>query len=108
MQTENNDFFLETEFLSDKVKVQCYTGLPNAEVLQSTFEFVVAFYGKGKKCSYYWGSFLIALIKLGFQDLALRMETLSMVCFNSSRLIPFTSNLGATHSYMILSKKAVL
>ena len=78
VQTENNGFFSETEFLSDKVKVHYYTGLPNAEVLQSTFEFVVAFYAKGEKRSYYWGSFLIVLIKLrlnlGFQDLAFRMD----------------------------------
>ena len=78
VQTENNGFFSETEFLSDKVKVQYYTGLPNAEVLQSTFEFVVAFYAKGEKRSYYWGSFLIVFIELrlnlGFQDLAFRMD----------------------------------
>lgn len=78
VQTESNSFFSETEFLSDEVKVHYYTGLPNAEVLQSTFEFVVAFYAKGEKRRYYWLSFLIVLIKLrlnlGFQDLAFRMD----------------------------------
>ena len=78
VQTEDNSFFSETEFLSDKVKVHYYTGLPNAEVLRCTFKFVVAFYAKGEKRSYYWISFLIVLIKLrlnlGFQDLAFRMD----------------------------------
>ena len=66
VQTEDNSFFSETEFL------------PNAEVLRCTFEFVVAFYAKGEKRSYYWISFLIVLMKLrlnlGFQDLAFRMD----------------------------------
>ena len=64
VQTESSHFFSGTEFLSDKVKVHYYTGLLNAEVLQSTFEFVVAFYAKGEKRSYYLVSFLIVLIKL--------------------------------------------
>ena len=78
VQTEDNSFFSETKFLADQVKVHYYTGLPNAEVLRCTFEFVVAFYAKGEKRNYYWISFLIVLIKLrlnlGFQDLAFRMD----------------------------------
>ena len=61
VQTEDNSFFSETKFLADQVKVHYYTGLPNAEVLQCTFEFVVAFYVKGEKRNYYWISFLIVL-----------------------------------------------
>ena len=74
IQTECSDFFAENNFLSDDAKVQYYTGLPNCELLLSTFEFVMKSFVGGDKRSYYWWSFIIVFTKLrlnlGFQDLA--------------------------------------
>ena len=82
---KDNSFFSETEFLSSKVKVNYYTGLPNAELLRCTFEFVVVFYAKGEKHSFYWISFLIILIKLRlnlrFQDLTFKMDVSQLADF---------------------------
>ena len=72
-----SDFFDEKIFLLDNKKVLYYTGLPNAELLLSTFEFVMKLTAFGERRSFYWRSFLLVLIKLrlnlGFQDLAFRM-----------------------------------
>ena len=69
--------FLMKAFLLDNKKVLYYTGLPNADLLLSTFEFVMKLTASGERCSFYWRSILIVLIKLrlnlGFQDLAFRM-----------------------------------
>ena len=72
-----SDFFDESSFLLDNKKVLYYTGLPNADLLLSTFEFAMKLTGFGERRSFYWRSILIVLIKLrlnlGFQDLAFRM-----------------------------------
>ena len=51
VQTENDEFFAEKNFLSDDamIKVEYYTGLPNGEVLLLTFEFVMKSFANGEK-----------------------------------------------------------
>ena len=77
-QTEDDDFFSEKKFVSDKDKVHYYTGLTNGEILTDTFEFVMKFNAAGNSRSRYWIFFLIVLLKLRlnleFQDLAYRMD----------------------------------
>ena len=77
VQTDCSDFFGENNFLSDDAKVHCYTGLPNSELLLSTFEFIMKSFLDEDKRSCYWQSFIIVLTKLrlnlGFQDLAFRL-----------------------------------
>ena len=77
VQTDCSEFFAESNFLSDDAKVHYYTGLPNSELLLSTFEFVMKSFVDGDNRSFYWRSFIIVLIKLrlnlGFQDLAFRL-----------------------------------
>ena len=69
---------MEQNFLNDDKKVHYYTGLPNAEILVATFEFVMKLTAFGERHGFYWRSFLIVLLKLrlnlGFQDLAFRMD----------------------------------
>ena len=98
VQTESDDFFSENIFLLDDAKVQYYTGL-SSYLLLKTFELVMSPFVHGDKCSYYWKSFLIVLLKLklnlGFQDIAYRMEiSKSTVCV--SRHFHETLDLMAT------------
>ena len=51
------DFFDEAYFTNDDHKVCYYTGLPNGEMLLSTFELVIPL--PGLKREYYWRSYLI-------------------------------------------------
>ena len=78
VQTDKCNFFDEKNFLGDDAKVHYYTGLPNYEVLISTFEFVMQTFADGDRRSYYWRSFIIVLLKLrlnlGLQDIAFRLE----------------------------------
>ena len=77
VQTECNEFFAESNFLTNDAKVHYYTGLPNSELLLSTFEFIMKPFVGGENRSCYWRSFIIVLTKLrlnlGFQDLAFRL-----------------------------------
>ena len=76
LSVASDNFFNEAQFTSSDAKVHYYTGLPNAEVLISTFNYLVPF--PGMKRDYYWKSFLVMLLKLrlniGFQDLAYRLN----------------------------------
>ena len=78
VQTECNEFFAESNFLTNDAKVHYYTGLPNSELLLSTFEFIMKPFVGGENRSYYWRSFIVVLTKLqlnlGFQDLAFRLS----------------------------------
>jgi len=64
--------------MSDDHKVQYYTGLPSAKLLQHVFELVIPF--PGSQHQYYWRSFIMTLMKLhlifncGYQDLAYHLE----------------------------------
>ena len=51
-----SDFFDESNFLLDNKKVLYYTGLPNADLLLSTFEFVMKLTAFGERCNFYWRS----------------------------------------------------
>ena len=54
--------FDEAYFTNDDHKVCYYTGLPNREMLLSTFELVIPL--PGLKREYYWRSYLIILMEL--------------------------------------------
>jgi len=62
--------------MSDDHKVQYYTGLPSAKLLQHVCELVIPF--PGSRHQYYWRSFIMTLMKLhlnrGYQDLAYHLE----------------------------------
>ena len=75
VQTEDNDFFSGSSFLSDDSKVQYYTGL-SSYLLLKTFELVTSPIVHGEKRLYYWKYFLVLLklkLNLGFQDTTYRM-----------------------------------
>jgi len=77
VQTDDDNFFCETNFTSDDAKVHYYTGLATRLLLLRTFELVMGSLAHGDKRSYYWRSFMIVLMKLrlnlGLQDIAYRL-----------------------------------